>query len=501
MWRYEVDGFVLEKRLFLPYGQNTVHVTYRLLSGNGSLRLGLRPAIHFRSHDAPVSGGDSHKYVLTASSTISSRFPPEAICLLCGFRSPGRRSAFTFDRRETATIPYPTEKSRGYEWQGSLWSPGYFRSDLAEGDSTTLVASTESWETIRALTPEEACRAELDRRRLLLAAAPPASADGRRRRTGARRRSVPHHAGRPRRGRGARPRRGRRDPHRHRRLPLVHRLGPRHHDQPRRPDAGHRPHQRSRLDPAHLRPLRPRRPDPQPVSRRRASEGLYHTADATLWFFHAIHRYVELTGDRTTLRLLLPKLRRHRRPPSCAARASASASTPPTVCCGRAQEGYQLTWMDAKVDDWVVTPRRGKAVEINALWYNALRLLEEWLREEEGDAQARHVGEARRPRPRVVQRAVLVRGGRLPLRRRRRARTAATTPPAAPTRCSPSRWTIRCSTERAGKPVLDVVTRAAADARRPALARARPSRLQGRSTTAICARATRPIIRARSGPG
>ena len=42
-------------------------------------------------------------------------------------------------------------------------------------------------------------------------------------------------------------------------------------------------------------------------------------------------------------------------------------------------EGYALTWMDAKVDDWVVTPRRGKAVEINALWYNALKLLEEWL--------------------------------------------------------------------------------------------------------------------------
>ena len=37
-------------------------------------------------------------------------------------------------------------------------------------------------------------------------------------------------------------------------------------------------------------------------------------------------------------------------------------------------EGYALTWMDAKVGDWVVTPRRGKAVEINALWYNALQL-------------------------------------------------------------------------------------------------------------------------------
>ena len=49
------------------------------------------------------------------------------------------------------------------------------------------------------------------------------------------------------------------------------------------------------------------------------------------------------------------------------------------------QEGYQLTWMDAKVDGWVVTPRRGKAVEINALWYNALRATAQWL-EEEGNA-------------------------------------------------------------------------------------------------------------------
>ena len=46
-------------------------------------------------------------------------------------------------------------------------------------------------------------------------------------------------------------------------------------------------------------------------------------------------------------------------------------------------EGYQLTWMDAKVDGWVVTPRRGKAVEINALWYNALRLMEGWAHEGE----------------------------------------------------------------------------------------------------------------------
>jgi predicted glycogen debranching enzyme len=64
------------------------------------------------------------------------------------------------------------------------------------------------------------------------------------------------------------------------------------------------------------------------------------------------------------------------------------------------QEGYQLTWMDAKVDDWVVTPRRGKAVEINALWYNALRLMANWLREEGDpgattiDAHAEHARES-----------------------------------------------------------------------------------------------------------
>jgi predicted glycogen debranching enzyme len=52
--------------------------------------------------------------------------------------------------------------------------------------------------------------------------------------------------------------------------------------------------------------------------------------------------------------------------------------------------GYQLTWMDAKVDDWVVTPRRGKPVEINALWYNALRLMEQWAGDQDDAAAAEY---------------------------------------------------------------------------------------------------------------
>src|SRR5512133_894542 len=124
VWRYEIDGFVIEKRLLMPYRQNTVHISYRLLKGKGTLRVGLRPAIHFRSHDAPVSAPD-RKYTLTVCEdqyeiTTKGDLPMLRMRLL------GPASAFTFDRKETRDIPYPIEKNRGYEWQGSLWSPGYF---------------------------------------------------------------------------------------------------------------------------------------------------------------------------------------------------------------------------------------------------------------------------------------------------------------------------------------------------------------------------------------
>jgi predicted glycogen debranching enzyme len=59
------------------------------------------------------------------------------------------------------------------------------------------------------------------------------------------------------------------------------------------------------------------------------------------------------------------------------------------------EAGYQLTWMDAKMGDWVVTPRRGKAVEINALWYNAVCLMAEWLRDRDSTAADRYARLAR----------------------------------------------------------------------------------------------------------
>ena len=110
-------------------------------------------------------------------------------------------------------------------------------------------------------------------------------------------------------------------------------------------------------------------------------EGLYHTADATLWFFHAIDRYLAYSGDRLTLETAVPHAETDRRLPRRAARGSASTSTSSDGLLAQGAAGYQLTWMDAKVDDWVVTPRRGKPVEINALWFNALKLMEQWATE------------------------------------------------------------------------------------------------------------------------
>src|SRR5207244_4956982 len=115
-------------------------------------------------------------------------------------------------------------------------------------------------------------------------------------------------------------------------------------------------------------------------------EGLYHTTDATLWFFQATAHYLDATGDRETLRRLLPKfvdiVEHHLQGTRFGIHVD-----PADGLLSQGAEGYQLTWMDAKVGDWVVTPRRGKAVEINALWYNALRLMEGWA-DAEGDPTA-----------------------------------------------------------------------------------------------------------------
>ena len=229
-----------------------------------------------------------------------------------------------------------------------------------------------------------------------------------------------------------------------------------------------------RFHPSDVRPLHPRRPDSQHVPRGQ-KQGLYHTADATLWFFHAIDRYLDGHGRPHNAPSPAAPADRHHRPPS-QGDAVRDRRRPRRRPLAQGAEGYQLTWMDAKVGDWVVTPRRGKAVEFNALWYNALKLIAGWVGEIRGDAAA-DLDAPGRAGAGVVQRAVLVREGGLPLRRRRwrvRRRPGVPSQPAL-RRLAES---IRCSTPRAGRP-WSTSCASAAHAGRPPLARPRPPRLQG----------------------
>lgn len=100
----------------------------------------------------------------------------------------------------------------------------------------------------------------------------------------------------------------------------------------------------------------------------------YNTADATLWFFEATRQYYAVTQDRQLLNEIFPVLEDiiawHIRGTRYHIQMD-----PQDGLLYAGEPGVQLTWMDAKVGDWVVTPRVGKPIEVNALWLNALTTL------------------------------------------------------------------------------------------------------------------------------
>jgi predicted glycogen debranching enzyme len=387
VWRYELDGYVLEKRVYLGHQQNTVFINYRLIQGEGELRLKIEPSFNFRPHEAPVNQTLAAPYALKAIENAIELYCANELIPPVRLITHGERSRFSIAGRVVNEILYRVENSRGYEFIGDLWTPGQFKIQLSKDSPVTLVASTEPWEAIRALTPAEALNSEIERRahmvesvgetdvandqiaaELILAAdqfiiTPAGRIEhaARARASGDDIRSViaGYHWftdwGRD---------------------TMISLEGltlatGRHHE------AGYIMRTFAHYIQDGLIPN---------LFPEGEKEGLYHTADATLWFFHALDRYVQYTGDEHTLRALLPKLKDvvayHNRGTRYGIGVDQS-----DLLLKQGAEGYQLTWMDAKVGDWVVTPRRGKAVEINALWYNALRLLHEWLLQY-GDAES-----------------------------------------------------------------------------------------------------------------
>ena len=379
VWVFGIDPLVIEKRVVLPFRQNTVHVHYRNASGGTAVRLRLRPQVHIRPHEAPLDRPIKEPYVLSAVDrryeiSAGPHLPPLRLSIQ------GLPSTFTHDPVSSPEVLFRVEKSRGYDARGVLWSPGYFEVSLAPGQEVTLCGSTERWEAVQALQAREVLQFEHMRRHFLLDSAhtpedDPVAADL----AIAADQFVITPSGRI------------------HDIARARAVG----DDVRTVIAGYHWFtdwgRDTMISLEGLTLATGRHEEAGWILRTFAhyvrdglipnmfpegeNQGLYHTADATLWFFHAVARYLRTTGDRGTLRTVLPILLDIVEHHLKGTRFGIGVD-PSDGLLRQGQEGYQLTWMDAKVDGWVVTPRRGKAVEINALWYNALRLLEGWTREE-----------------------------------------------------------------------------------------------------------------------
>jgi glycogen debranching enzyme len=124
VWRYDINGMILETRLFLTHMQNTVRVMYELLDGATDAELGLRPSVNFRAQEAPVSEPLGWPYEFRAINDHyeialkDSPLPSLRLMLQAG------DVTFTLKGKRTDSILYPVEEHRGYQARGTLWSPG-----------------------------------------------------------------------------------------------------------------------------------------------------------------------------------------------------------------------------------------------------------------------------------------------------------------------------------------------------------------------------------------
>jgi predicted glycogen debranching enzyme len=356
-WTYALGAARLTKRVFMALGRNTTYVTFTLDRALAPLALTVRPLCTGRDYHWQRRGGDGYHSEATAGGC---RVAASGIGAVLELGADAGRFILAPDMHWN--LRHRVEAARGLDADEDLYVPGTFEVTLEEGMTVAFTASVES-------EPASAASALAERRAhetRLQSAAPAAPAWIRQLLLAAdqflvARRAPGEASGTPVGstiiagypwfsdwGRdtmialpGLTLATGR--------APLaaqILRTFARHVDEgllPNRfPDAGEAPE--------------------------------YNTVDATLWYFVALHAYCEHTADLGLARELLPVLVGiidwHRRGTRHGIRVD-----PEDGLLRAGEPGVQLTWMDAKVGDWVVTPRIGKPVEINALWCNALAIL------------------------------------------------------------------------------------------------------------------------------
>ncbi len=397
VWHFALADALLERRVWMAYGENTTYVTYRVLRASARLDLAITPLVTYRDFHSLGSPPDAPQVEVTERAVMVRAFDGAQPYRL-------QASAGRFEAKGDWwwNLRHREESARGLDDRSDCYTPGSFTATLRVDDTLALTFSTEPYphtEHERSLTLTR------ERQRDLLHQADAEAAD-----PVVRQLVLAADQFIVARGTGLTPdpsSKGREEKWREDTLsqfaitPLPFRGGA---------GGGVLPHAPTIIAGYHwfndwgrdtmialpgLTLATGRAADGAAILRgfaRYIEEGLlpnnfpdqagqipgYNTVDATLWYIVAIHAHAAAAGDMSLIDALLPTLREiiawHRRG------TRYGIGVDPADGLLRAGEpGVQLTWMDALVDGWIVTPRSGKPVEINALWYNALRMVAGWL--------------------------------------------------------------------------------------------------------------------------
>ena len=358
IFTYEVEGIEIEKSVFMIHGENSTVIRYELRKNHHSesptnVLLEICPLIAFRDYHGTTHGNGAINPAVEEHSGLASVTPYQGLPSL-------HLAHNAIELRKTGdwyrNLEYDAERERGLDFSEDLFSPCVLRFDLHLGRQASIIASTEQRDVAQAV---EYRRAEITRRRKALVASPiedsfaqslTAASDHYLVSRGDEKTVIAGYHWFGDWGRdtmialpGLTLSTGKYEVAR-----SILRTSAKHVDQgmlPNRfPDAGETPE--------------------------------YNTVDAALWFLEAARAYLAYTGDlefvADELYAVFAEII------SWHARGTRyGIKVDPSGLLASGELGVQLTWMDAKVGDWVVTPRRGKPVEIQALWYNALCIMEE----------------------------------------------------------------------------------------------------------------------------
>ncbi len=356
-WEYQVQGVKLRKTLAMPHGMDATVILYEVLEAPGEVTLDLRPLLSPRNiHDLTFANPDIRPEARWDGKHWHASPYNDGNELFLTMEGAG----YTHEPSWYYRFAYPEEEARGMESVEDLFTYGQFHVTLRQGQKWGLVISAHG-------PVEEGAESLLERELM-------------------RRRSLAQQSGLP---TGWSQRLATAADQ------FIVRRGDGHHTiiagYPWFTDWG-----RDTMISLPGLCLATGRPE---VAKdilkefcRHISEGMipnrfpddgaapeYNTIDASLWMFVAAYQYVKKTGDREFAKdELLPSLSRIIDAHVQGTRFGIKMTEDGLLTGG--EHGVQLTWMDAKVGDWVVTPRHGKCVEINALWYNAWRIFAYFLK-------------------------------------------------------------------------------------------------------------------------